>query len=609
MKRAVLFLGGVALIGCSGPDDPGLGSLWKEKFALAQGGLYSLPRGPKAILFFLIRPDCPIANAYHPEIKRLVREYQARGIASVVVYAEAGLEPWKAQCHWGEFDPGCPAILDPGLVLARTLGATVTPEAAVVSGTGVLVYLGRIDDRYPEVGKSRPEADHHDLKDALEAALAGRPAPSPRTQSVGCPIEFPRDPGKEEGPTFAKDVAPILFARCAPCHCPGQVGPFPLLSYEDAKKHARQIARVAEERLMPPWKAVPGYGEFLHERRLSEHEVATLGRWAEVGSPLGDPDDLPRPPQARTGWTLGTPDLVLEVPETYRVPAEGEDVNMHFVLPLELSKERYLRGLEVQPGNPRVVHHAVGFLDQTGTARRLSAGRAGYPRFGGPGFPPAGITPRYVPGQVPELFEPGTAITLGKGWDYVLEIHYHPTGREETDRTRVAFYFTDEKPRRAPTGVLMGSEDIDIPAGEKRYVARDVYTLPVGLEVRDIWAHMHMLGREVLVEAQLPDGRRLPLLKISDWDYGWQETYRYKNPVWLPQGTVIRAQFLYDNSEANPKNPNHPPRRVRLGERTTDEMAGIWIGGFAREEGGEKIFSDANLRHYREVQVRARGAR
>ncbi|HLY11128.1 MAG TPA: alkyl hydroperoxide reductase [Planctomycetota bacterium] len=599
MKSAVLL--GVALLGC-GQEDPASGAPWKEKFELAQGGECSLPKGPRATLFFLIRPDCPISNAYHPEIKRLAKEYEPRGIASVVVYAEAGMESWKAECHSFEFDAGCPAILDPQLVLARWLGATVTPEAALVSPAGELLYRGRIDDRYPELGKQRPGDVRHDLRDALEAALAGRPAPCPRTESVGCQIEFPSMPGKEEGPTFAKDVASILFARCAPCHRPGEVGPFPLLSYEDAKKRAGQISRVAENRIMPPWKAVAGYGEFLHERRLSENEIATLRRWAEGGAPLGNPQDLPRPPEPKAGWTLGPPDLVLEIPGAFKIPAEGEDVNMHFLIPLDLSKGRYLRGLEVRPGNPRVVHHAVGFLDQSGTARRLSAGRGGYARFGGPGFVPAGITPRYVPGQVPEFFEPGTAITLGKGWDYVLQIHYHPSGKEELDRTTVGFYFTDEMPRRAPTGILMGSEVIDIPAGEKAHWVSDAYRLPADLEVRDIWAHMHMLGREVEVHAELPDGRILPMLKISDWDYNWQETYRYRNPLQLPRGTVIRAKFRYDNSEGNPKNPNHPPKRVTLGEKTTDEMAGIWIGGFAVQEGQERVFSIANLSHYRQMQ-------
>lgn len=596
MKRALWLL---ALLGC-GPNDPALGSLWKEKFVLAQGGEYSLPAGPKVILFFFIRPDCPVANAYAPEMKRLAKEYEPRGISSVVVYAEAGLEPWKAECHSFEFDAGCPAILDPNLALARRLGATVTPEAAIVSQGGGLCYLGRIDDQYPELGKKRPQAARHELRDALEAALEGRPAPCPRTESVGCPIEFPRAPEEGVGPTFAKDVAPILFARCTPCHRPGEVGPFSLLTYEDARKRAGQIARVTADRLMPPWKAVPGYGEFQHERRLSDSELTTLRQWAKDGAPPGNLKSAPPPPEPKTGWTLGPPDLVLEIPETFNIPSEGEDVNMHFILPLDLSKERYLRGLEVRPGNPRVVHHAVGFLDQSGTARRLSGGRSGYPRFGGPGFAPAGITPRYVPGQLPEFFEPGTAITLGKGWDYVLQIHYHPSGKPETDRTAVAFYFTNEKPKRAPTGILMGSEDIDISPGEKEYLVRDAYQLPADLEVRDIWAHMHMLGREVEVHAELPDGKTLPMLKISDWDYNWQETYKYRTPLRLPRGTVIRAQFRYDNSEGNPKNPNRPPKRVTLGEKTTDEMAGIWIGGFGTQVGDERIFSTANLSHYRE---------
>ncbi len=401
-------------------------------------------------------------------------------------------------------------------------------------------------------------------------------------------------------PTFAGDIAPLIYANCVSCHRPGEVGPFSLVTYLDVRKHAEQIATVVEARLMPPWKPDEGFGHFKYERRLSAEQVAMIGSWVKSGMATGDMRDLPAPPKFPDGWTLGKPDMVLKVAAPFKIPAEGPDVYVHFVLPLNLKQDGYLRAVQVLPSNRRVAHHGVPMLDGSGTARRLAQKQGGtfYSRFGGPGFIPRGFLPGYAPGIVTRENVSEVGITLPAATDVVLQMHYHPTGKPETDQPQIGLYFTPKKPLRNPVVALMGTEDIDIPPGVKSYTRTDTYTLPVEVQVRDIWAHMHMLGKQVHVWADLPDGKRCELLKISDWDFSWQDTYVYERPFILPRQTVITAEFTWDNTADNPRNPNTPPRRVLLGENSTDEMAGLIIGGKTVNPNDEGAFWLSVIGHF-----------
>lgn len=403
-------------------------------------------------------------------------------------------------------------------------------------------------------------------------------------------------------PTFHREVSRLLHQHCVACHREGEVGPFPLLTYADARQRADLISEVVQSRAMPPWKPDVGHGEFLEERRLTDAQIKTLVRWAAAGAPEGDKRDAPPPPKFKTGWQLGTPDIVLKMPEAFVVPAEGRDVYMHFVFPLNLTQEVYLRGVECRPGNRKVAHHAVGILDSSGSARKFDAKHAGpgYPGYG-PGFIPSGFTPGYAPGQTPRFFHDDTAITLKPGTDFVLQMHYHPIGKVERDQTEIGLYLTKTKPARGMIMAMLSSEEIDIPAGEKTYRASDSFQLPVDMEVRDIWAHMHCIGKTVQVSATLPDGTTRSLLRISDWDFNWQDVYLYKQRFKLPKGTVVRADWTWDNSADNPRNPFSPPRRIRHGEGSTDEMSGLIVGGVANNWVDELIHWAAVVGHYLEI--------
>jgi len=376
--------------------------------------------------------------------------------------------------------------------------------------------------------------------------------------------------------TFNKDVAPILFKQCATCHRPGEVGPFPLLTYKDAAKRAEFLRDITADRRMPPWKAEPGFGEFHDVRRLTDAQIRTIAAWVDGGAKEGKPEDLPPAPKFTDGWQLGTPDLVLKVPRPYTVKADGPDQFRCFVIPTGLSEDKTVSAVEFRPGNRKVVHHALFFLDRTGAARKREeaegGSQPGYSTFGGVGILPTGALGGWAPGATPRALPDGLGMRLQKGSDLVLQIHYHPDGKEEADQSWLGVYFTKKPAEKIVGGVPLLNRKLYIPAGAERYKTTVSLPLPVDVRVIGIFPHMHLVGREMKVVAVLPDGKEKPLIWIKDWDFNWQGQYRFVEPVALPKGTRLELEAYYDNSDKNPNNPNKPPKVVRWGEQTTDEM-------------------------------------
>jgi hypothetical protein len=382
-------------------------------------------------------------------------------------------------------------------------------------------------------------------------------------------------PGPPSAPTFSRDIAPILYRHCAECHWPNGIGPMPLLDYQQVRPWAAAIGEQVLMRKMPPWKPEPGYGNFAGARVLDAAEIETIRKWLSAGAPEGERTLLPPPPHFGDGWQLGEPDLILTMPEPFEIPVKGSDIFQCFVLPIDIPAERRVRAFEFQPGNRRVLHHSILFLDRTGAARKLDAAAPGhgYASFGGPGFFPTGALGGWSPGSGAVIYPEGASKTIRPHEDLVLHSHYHPSGRPEQDRSRVGIYFASSAATRADITVPVVQHRLLIPAGHPRYTVTTFLVLPVALEVASISPHMHYLGREMKVWATLPDGRREPLISIKDWDVGWQGVYRYAQPVRLPAGTRIELQAVFDNSLNNPNNPSKPPRVVKWGDNSTDEMA------------------------------------
>ena len=402
--------------------------------------------------------------------------------------------------------------------------------------------------------------------------------------------------------TFNRDIAPIVRSRCATCHQPGEIGPFNLITYDDVRRHAAQIATVTARRIMPPWKPVAGKGEFQNERRLSDRELQMLQQWIASGALEGDgptlrPAPAERFPAVAGGadvWQLGAPDLVVRMAEAFAVPADGTDVFRTFVIPIPAGAPRYVRALEFHPGNARVVHHANLGVDRTRSSRQLDA------RDPAPGYAgsmerdanyPEGQMLGWTPGQAPHPSPDGTQWRLEPGSDLVVQLHLQPTGKVEHVAVSAGFFFTDTAPTRTPVGLRLGSETIDISPGASDYIVVDRYTLPVDVDVLAVQPHAHNLARRMEATATLPDGTTRWLIAIDDWDFRWQDVYRYTAPFVLPKGTVLSMRYRYDNSAANPRNPRQPPARVVWGQNTADEMGDLWIQVISRVPADQSILT------------------
>jgi Flp pilus assembly protein TadD len=390
--------------------------------------------------------------------------------------------------------------------------------------------------------------------------------------------------GAAAHPTFARDVAPILFEHCAPCHHPGGAGPFSLLGYADARKRARQIGKVTTRRYMPPWLPEPGHGRFLGENRLTDGQIATLAAWAQSGAAEGDPRLLPRAPMFTTGWELGPPDLVIAAPKPFILPAEGSDVFWNLVLPAPVARTRYVRAIQILPGNARVVHHANLLLDRSGLGRARDAATPG------PGFPGMDLeiaSNRFEPDSHFLFWKPSTPVVVepaGLAWrlepstDLIVNLHLQPSGKAEPIQPSIGLYFTDTAPTRTPMLLQLEHDGaLDIPPGEAAFEVTDSLELPVDVQVLGVYPHAHYLGRTFEGTARLPDGTSRWLIRIPNWDLNWQGVYQLSEPLSLPKGTVLSMRWVYDNTSGNVRNPSTPPVRVRGGNRASDEMAHFWV--------------------------------
>jgi tetratricopeptide (TPR) repeat protein/mono/diheme cytochrome c family protein len=388
------------------------------------------------------------------------------------------------------------------------------------------------------------------------------------------------------GVTFSKDVAAVLFDRCAGCHRPDGSAPFSLLTYQDARSRATQLATVTAARTMPPWQPEPGHGDFVGSRRLSDSEIQLFRTWARQGAPEGDPRDLPAPPQWASEWELGPPDLVITLPP-YQLRADGPDMFRNIVVASGFSGTKYVRAWQFRPGNPRVVHHATIQMDTTGLSRRLDArdDSAGYEGVVAlTARAPDGFFLDWAPGHRPATAVEGTAWPLDGASDLVVMLHLKPSGKPEQAQASLGLYFSDTPPARLPVMLRLTRQDLDIAPGDRDYETTDGYKLPVDVVVYTVQPHAHYLGRHLEGSAHLPDGRIVPLVQIRDWNFNWQDVYHYRDPVTLPAGTRLDMRYVYDNSDANPRNPNRPPRRVSYGQQTDDEMAELWFQVLTRSE-------------------------
>ena len=380
--------------------------------------------------------------------------------------------------------------------------------------------------------------------------------------------------------TFTRDIAPIVFQSCVSCHRQGGPAPFSLTTYDEVRRRATQIATVTKSRFMPPWKVEPRVSHFVGQDPLTDAQIASLAAWATNGAPQGDPAALPPVPQLPAGWLLGQPDLIVKPTKAFTLQAQPTDAFRIFAIRLPVTKRTYVRGIEFHPGNARVVHHANIRIDRTPATRQLDDADPL------PGYD--GLMPRsaeypdghfvgWTPGQVAPLVGSDLAWTLEPGSDLVVQLHLQPSGAVEEVLPEIGLYFSNRPPTRTPTILRLGSQSIEIPPGDARYVIRDAYTLPVDADLLAIQPHAHYRAREIRGMALFPDGTSRLVMHITDWDFRWQHVYREVTPIPLPKGTRLSMEYTYDNSAENVRNPQLPPAKVYWGQRSNDEMGDLWF--------------------------------
>ncbi len=440
---------------------------------------------------------------------------------------------------------------------------------------------------------------------ALAPAVVGlffaASAASPQNQKLS--------PAKSLAVTFARDIAPLVFRSCSSCHHSGEAGPFPLVTYGDVKSHARQIADVTRKRLMPPWLPSEDGLKFEEDAHLSEQEIALFQKWADAGMPEGNPAEAPPAPKFVSGWQLGKPDLVLHAATPFTIPASGSDVYWNFIFRGPVTSARFIKAIEIHPGDKRLVHHANLLVDRTQSARRQEkssgSGFAGMElQIESESFDPDGHFLFWKPGSPPIVEPPGFALRLDPENDLVLNAHLQPSGKPESVQPTIGIYFTDEPAKRFP--VLLQLENdraLNIPAGENNFVVTDEFMLPESVELLALYPHAHYLCRDMLATARLPDGTEKTLIHIPRWDLNWQAVFRLARPEPLPRGSTIVMRYRYDNSSDNVANPNNPPRRVTAGNRAVDEMAHLWLQVLPEGQPGQQrdprmILQEALARHH-----------
>ena len=514
-------------------------------------------------------------NQYLPVLIELHKEYSSKDVAFVGINSNTQDSRERVAVHARQNAIPFPVVKDVGNKVADQLGARRTPEVIVVDSNGIIRYQGRIDDQFG-IGYARPgKPTRRDLAEALDEILAGKLVSVPKTEVAGCCIGRVAKPKENGQITYAKQVSRILQNNCQECHRPGQIAPMSLLTFEDALAWSDTIREVITEGRMPPWYADPHYGKFSNDRRLSPEDKETLLSWLDNGTPRGDDKDLPPPRRYPKVWKIGEPDLILQMPKPFEVPAKAADgIDYQYIMVDPGFKEdRWVQAAEIRPGAPAVVHHSV-VLVQAGEKLDLRA----------TGIVLCGFGPGEMPMELPE----GLAKKVPAGAKLVFQMHYTPNGKAQSDQTCVGLVFAKKPPRHrvitAPIYSLPFLWLIDkIPPGAENHKMESEQVFWHDAHLLNFMPHMHLRGKDFTFEAIYPDGKKEILLSVPRYDFNWQSIYRLAEPLALPKYTKIHCIAHFDNSANNPNNPD-PKKWVYWGYQTWDEMMTGWIDYYYDDE-------------------------
>jgi thiol-disulfide isomerase/thioredoxin len=544
-------------VGAKAPDKSSLRDLRGNRRSL-----YSFKDNRTLVVVFL-GTDCPVSNLYVPGLLGLEKKYRSKGVQFLAVYANEHEDLDQIAMHAYDRDIPFPVLKDFGQRLADTLGVRRAPTVVVLDKDFVLRYRGRIDDRHG-VASRRPKATRDDLGQALDEVLAGKKVSVAETEPDGCLLDRAKKEPDHAKVTYSKHVAPLLQQRCQQCHRPEQAAPFSLLTYDDAVRHARMMKEVTTQRRMPPWHADPRYGKFVNDRRLTAKEIDTLAAWVDAGTPRGDDKDLPKPVAWVKGWKLGKPDLVLEMPKEFEVPADGSLGYQHFTVDPGFKEDVWIQAAEARPGAAGVVHHIVVYILKPGQERQFDANGNINSLVG------------WAPGDLGMRCPPDTALRIPKNSRLMFEMHYTPNGKAVRDRSSIGITLAKKAPKHELLNNAFLNDAIRIPPRDPHYRAENTFHFREDARLISLVPHMHWRGKDYFYELIYPDGRKRTLLSVPRWDFNWQSVYQFDEPIKAPKGSRLHAVAHWDNSHNNPYNPD-PDKEVRFGQQTWEEMMVGWM--------------------------------
>lgn len=513
--------------------------------------------GPrKGFVLYFVTAKCPLVLRYLPRVGEIAAKYAPLGVQFVAVNVAPGDSVRDTAAQSVEYGIGFPFVKDLDGSVARAVGVDRTACAVVLDGERHLLYRGRIDSQYRYSGV-RPTTGRRDLVEALDDLVAGRPVRVAETEWEGCKITQ-RAPVKPSGLTFTRDIAPIVQRHCQDCHRSGGEAPLEFMTYEDVADNAEMIGEVVAQQRMPPWYGASEYdGAFINHRGLTDKERRKIASWvADIELPRGDPNDMPTPREFPTSkWRIGEPDLVLKVPAPARLPAHGYVDYKYLVLPYRFKQDTWVEAIEIRPDNKRVLHHANLVQYKWGE------------RFSQRGF----ITGQ-VPGGDAMVLDPGVAVKIHADSVLALQVHYVTTGKPEVDRLRVGLRFPRVRVRKQLHPMIVTTSRFEIPAGAEAHVIESSRRFRDDAVALGLFSHMHLRGRDMVFRAEYPDGEIETLLAIPNYNFDWQQSYRWSSGSRkFPKGTRIRVTARYDNSAFNPFNPD-ASQSVRFGQQTYHEM-------------------------------------
>ncbi|MBA3846338.1 MAG: hypothetical protein H0X45_06820 [Planctomycetes bacterium] len=514
-----------------------------------------------ALVIACFGADCPISRKYLPRLIAHHQRYRERSVAFLLIGCAGDDDDELRKALAGS---NLRAINDRDLGLATALAARSTTEVFVLDPARRLLYRGAVDDRHG-LNYDREERAREFLVDALDATLAGEPIALSATSAPGCEIATAGSAAAIPDLTWSRQVSRIVQRSCQQCHRDEGGGPFELMTYEQVRRKRAVIRRVVSTRAMPPWSADHHVGgPWANDRRLSDADHRTMLAWIAADCPQGDPADEP-PARTWPGeWEIGVPDAIVQLGAPIQVAATGTMDYQYVDVVTDFPEDRWVQAVEMRPTAPEVVHHAQTFLmlagaklfenRQPGTSGRLNC-----------------YFSAMVPGDRCQIYPPGVARFLPKGATLQFEIHYVPNGTATSDQMRLGLIFADGKPEHEVQSFDISAPDIRIPPGEPDHVISARFTMPGPARLLAFQPHMHLRGKSFTFDLILPDGTGRALLSVPAWDFRWQTSYRMATPLDVPAGTVIEVTGHYDNSAANPANPD-PSAEVRGGAHTTDEM-------------------------------------